>query len=396
MRYRSIRDLASGETGEVVAALRPIWLMSPTSVSDTLPLDRVRVRPRGLRRGEPDPDRGGGSGDAPGATSWSSSGTGCSCRRRRSSRSAPSSPTTRTTRWSWGSSSTATRSSSQCAGRLPVDDADVALPQPPRVADRVQQHRVLRRTARDDPGPATAVGAAAGDPRRGRRRRRRVLRRRSARASMALLARPISFHRLDRSPYVLRTNPGEAAYIAGLVADLLRRETGLTIGVVAFSEAQQSEIERALEALAQARPRVRRALRGRAGPRGRRPVRRAVREEPRERPGRRARRHRDERLLRARRHGPDDHELRPDQPGRRREAPQRHLQPRAAAHGGRVVDRARGDHQRLQRRREHAPGVPRVRVGDVARRRGRARRRCCGRSASAGGDRPTDRSPTAR
>ncbi len=39
MRYRSIRDLASGETGAVVAALRPIWLMSPTSVSDTLPLD---------------------------------------------------------------------------------------------------------------------------------------------------------------------------------------------------------------------------------------------------------------------------------------------------------------------------------------------------------------------
>ena len=36
MRYRSIRDLASGDAGTVVAALRPIWLMSPTSVSDTL------------------------------------------------------------------------------------------------------------------------------------------------------------------------------------------------------------------------------------------------------------------------------------------------------------------------------------------------------------------------
>ena len=39
MRYRSIRDLASGDPGAVVAALRPVWLMSPTSVSDTLPLD---------------------------------------------------------------------------------------------------------------------------------------------------------------------------------------------------------------------------------------------------------------------------------------------------------------------------------------------------------------------
>ena len=39
MRYKSIRDLASGEPGAVVAALRPVWLMSPSSVSDTLPLD---------------------------------------------------------------------------------------------------------------------------------------------------------------------------------------------------------------------------------------------------------------------------------------------------------------------------------------------------------------------
>ena len=49
-----------------------------------------------------------------------------------------------------------------------------------------------------------------------------------------------------------RTNPGEAAYIAQLVRELLRRETGLTIGIVAFSEAQQAEIERQLEALAHA------------------------------------------------------------------------------------------------------------------------------------------------
>src|SRR3954451_20128293 len=38
MRYRSIRDLASGAAGEVVSVLRPVWLMSPSSVSDTLPL----------------------------------------------------------------------------------------------------------------------------------------------------------------------------------------------------------------------------------------------------------------------------------------------------------------------------------------------------------------------
>src|SRR3989449_8227797 len=39
MRYKSIRELASGSTGDVVQDLKPIWLMSPLSVSDTLPLD---------------------------------------------------------------------------------------------------------------------------------------------------------------------------------------------------------------------------------------------------------------------------------------------------------------------------------------------------------------------
>ena len=39
MRYKAIRDLVSDESGEVVKDLKPVWLMSPLSVSDTLPLD---------------------------------------------------------------------------------------------------------------------------------------------------------------------------------------------------------------------------------------------------------------------------------------------------------------------------------------------------------------------
>src|SRR6185503_10262664 len=39
MRYKSIRDLAAGNTGDVIQDLKPIWLMSPLSISDTLPLD---------------------------------------------------------------------------------------------------------------------------------------------------------------------------------------------------------------------------------------------------------------------------------------------------------------------------------------------------------------------
>lgn len=39
MRFRSIRDLASKESGKVIQDLKPVWLMSPLSVSDTLPLN---------------------------------------------------------------------------------------------------------------------------------------------------------------------------------------------------------------------------------------------------------------------------------------------------------------------------------------------------------------------
>ena len=39
MRYKSIRELSSRESGLVLKDIKPIWLMSPYSVSDSLPLD---------------------------------------------------------------------------------------------------------------------------------------------------------------------------------------------------------------------------------------------------------------------------------------------------------------------------------------------------------------------
>ncbi|MBA2744710.1 MAG: DUF2075 domain-containing protein, partial [Flavisolibacter sp.] len=39
MRYKSIRELASNESGKVLKDIKPVWLMSPLSVSDSLPLD---------------------------------------------------------------------------------------------------------------------------------------------------------------------------------------------------------------------------------------------------------------------------------------------------------------------------------------------------------------------
>lgn len=39
MRYKSIRELSAKESGLVLKDLKPVWLMSPLSVSDSLPLD---------------------------------------------------------------------------------------------------------------------------------------------------------------------------------------------------------------------------------------------------------------------------------------------------------------------------------------------------------------------
>jgi hypothetical protein len=65
------------------------------------------------------------------------------------------------------------------------------------------------------------------------------------------LARQISFHLVQHGIYEKRRNRAEAEYIAEMVRGLLQTESGNTIGIVAFSEAQQDEIELALNRLGQ-------------------------------------------------------------------------------------------------------------------------------------------------
>jgi predicted DNA-binding WGR domain protein len=65
----------------------------------------------------------------------------------------------------------------------------------------------------------------------------------------ALLARSVSFHFHPDAIYEQRCNTAEADYIAHLLSELLARHTGLSLGIVAFSEAQQGEIEAALNRL---------------------------------------------------------------------------------------------------------------------------------------------------
>ena len=75
-----------------------------------------------------------------------------------------------------------------------------------------------------------------------------------------VLNRPISFHRLPDARYVAQRNLGEAAYIADLVRALLSQDASKTIGIVAFSQAQQAAIEDALERLAAENPPFRQRL----------------------------------------------------------------------------------------------------------------------------------------
>ncbi|MGB7347673.1 MAG: AAA domain-containing protein, partial [Pirellulaceae bacterium] len=84
----------------------------------------------------------------------------------------------------------------------------------------------------------------------------------AARAADLLYDRPISFHLLDHGCYENRRNRNEADHIACLVRDLLcntqrnnladrQLPEHATVGVIAFSQAQQAEIESALSRLAE-------------------------------------------------------------------------------------------------------------------------------------------------
>jgi superfamily I DNA and/or RNA helicase/predicted DNA-binding WGR domain protein len=66
-----------------------------------------------------------------------------------------------------------------------------------------------------------------------------------------LYNRSISFHFHANSVYEKRNNQAEANYIAQLVKGLLTKKVTETIGIVAFSQQQQQTIEEALTALAQ-------------------------------------------------------------------------------------------------------------------------------------------------
>ncbi len=244
MRYKSIRDLAAGDTGQVIQDLKPIWLMSPLSVSDTLPLDPElfdvvifdEASQIPMEEAIPAIYRShqtivvGDEMQLPPTTFFASARTeddsviveeegerievdlDSDSFLTQSSQNLPSTLLA----WHYRSRYESLISFSNAAfysGNLyTIPDRQRA------VADRPE----LIVTDNEQGGANVE----------------------------ALLARSLSFHFMENGVYEDRRNPNEAAYIARMVRTILARNTGLSIGLVAFSEAQQAEIESALSRLA--------------------------------------------------------------------------------------------------------------------------------------------------
>ena len=246
MRYRPIRELASGDSGLVVRDLRPVWLMSPLSVSMTLPLDsdlfdvvifdeasqipvedavptlfrarqtivvgdRMQLPPTRFFSAASDSDELTVEDDGFGVTISLDADSFLT--------QADHTLDSVMLAWHYRSRSESLIDYSNHAfydGRLAT------------VPDRVFE-----------PDERTALVADSSDD--------------ADRLLELALDRPISFHRVADGVYRDRRNEPEAAYVAELVRSLLRSQTArdrrLTIGVAAFSEAQQTAIEEAINDL---------------------------------------------------------------------------------------------------------------------------------------------------
>ncbi|MAT72637.1 MAG: DNA helicase [Planctomycetaceae bacterium] len=246
MRYKAIRDLVSDESGDVVNDLKPVWLMSPLSVSDTLPLspDRFDVvifdeaSQITLEEAVPALFRAAQSiivGDEMQLPPTDFFSAKQSAEEEEEllvesdgelvqydldsgsflSHAAKNLPSTMLG-WHYRSRSESLISFSNWAfydGRL--------LTVPEESLANVQREPIVAESPEHG-----AVGAQEA------------------------LARPISFHLLRHGVYDKRRNRAEAEYIAEMVRQVLTDSPQQTIGIVAFSEAQQDEIEQALTRLA--------------------------------------------------------------------------------------------------------------------------------------------------
>ncbi len=248
MRFKSIRDLVAGPSGPVVMDLRPIWLMSPLSVSDTLPLDPDSFDVVIFDEASQIPIE-----DAIPALYRSHQMVVVGDQMQLP-------PTQFFSSVRNDESLEVENDDGQRVAVVLDGDSFLAQAAASLPSTMLQWH--YRSRSEDLIGFSNAAfysGALATVPDRERGRiglgainaTQDVS---GAEAIDALLARRVSFHRLEHGVYENRRNTAEALYIAEMVRELLTRGTGLTIGIAAFSEAQQGEIETALERLAESDP----------------------------------------------------------------------------------------------------------------------------------------------
>jgi hypothetical protein len=238
--YKSIRELFAGEAGRVLRRLKPVWLMSPLSVADILPLqeqlfdvvifDEASQIP--VEDAVPTLYRAsqmivvGDEMQLPPSSFFSGqSGSGLG-----------------------------EDDASLFVYDLNADSflnrASAALPRTLLAWHYRSQHEALIGFCNRVfyKGELQTIPNVAELP---RREQIRVASATDAKSfAPVALAQPLSFHRMENSPYNSQRNPGEAVYIAHLVREILSGDARLSIGVVAFSQAQQQEIESALHGLA--------------------------------------------------------------------------------------------------------------------------------------------------
>ncbi|HEV7330446.1 MAG TPA: AAA domain-containing protein [Flavisolibacter sp.] len=245
MRYKSIRELASNESGKVLKDIKPVWLMSPLSVSDSLPLDTRffdvvifdEASQITLEEGIPALYRApqtiivGDDKQMPpsnffnakvedpedletieGETEDEILSSDADSLLVQGARKLPSTMLSWHYRSRYETLISYSNHAFYEAGLLTVPDKTIH-----------QQEKPLLEIGQPEEGLQTAK---------------------------QLLGGSISFHYLPNSIYEARSNQGEAKYIAYMVKQLLCENIKESIGIVAFSQEQQGVIEEAISELA--------------------------------------------------------------------------------------------------------------------------------------------------
>lgn len=244
MRFKSIREMASSDSGQIIREIKPIWLMSPLSVSDTLPLDsryfdvvifdeasQITLE-EGLipiyRAGQtiivgdemqmpPSNFFGSSSGNQDDLWSEQSDGENeyfsldADSFLTQGARKFPSIMLG----WHYRSKSESLIGFSNASF---YDNKLLTIPD-------MKDHNHLS----DDIIVKDVADAQSN--------------------FQYIIDKPISYHYIEKGVYAGRSNEKEATYIAQIVRELLIKKTGLSIGIVAFSMEQQNEIETAINAL---------------------------------------------------------------------------------------------------------------------------------------------------